>query len=103
MMKRRKIRLFALSSSFRLQASVLLQTRRAGSILPMTALKGLEKQTVSWSETVFDFIKTALQTLLQHVSQNRHTFERHAERPFALSQAKYPPAEWISLMRPDPR
>jgi hypothetical protein len=45
--KKRKARLCALSSIFRLQAGVFLQTRRAGSILPLTALKGLENQTVS--------------------------------------------------------
>ena len=71
MEKQRKARLCALSSIFRLQAGVFLQTRRAGSILPLTALKGLE---------------------------NRLGFLR----PFALSEAKYPPAEWIRLMGPAP-
>ena len=69
--KKRKARLCALSSIFRLQAGVFLQTRRAGSILPLTALKELENQ--------LGFL-----------------------RPFALSEAKYPPAEWIRLMGPDP-
>jgi hypothetical protein len=45
--KQRKARLCALPSIFRLQAGVFLQTRRAGSILPLTALKGLENRTVS--------------------------------------------------------
>jgi len=48
MVKKRKARLCALSSIFRLQAGVFLQTRMAGSILPLTALKGLENQTVSF-------------------------------------------------------
>jgi hypothetical protein len=47
MVKKRKARLCALSSIFRLQAGVFLQTRRAGSILPLTSLKGLENRTVS--------------------------------------------------------
>jgi hypothetical protein len=47
MVKKRKARLCALSSSFRLQAGVCFQTRRAGSILPLTALKGLENHQVS--------------------------------------------------------
>jgi len=47
MVKKRKTRLSALSSIFRLQAGVFLQTRRAGSILPLTALKGLENRMVS--------------------------------------------------------
>ena len=47
MMKKRKIRLLALLSIFRLQASVFLQTRRAGSILPLTSLNGLENHPVS--------------------------------------------------------
>ena len=45
--KQRKARLTALPSIFRLQAGVFLQTRRAGSILPLTALKGLENRQVS--------------------------------------------------------
>jgi hypothetical protein len=47
MVKKRKARLCALSSIFRLQAGVFFQTRRAGSILPLTALKGLENRKVS--------------------------------------------------------
>jgi hypothetical protein len=47
MVKKRKARLCALSSISRLQAGVFLQTRRAGSILLLTALKGLENRTVS--------------------------------------------------------
>jgi len=47
MLKKRKARLCAFSSIFRLQAGVFLQTQRAGSILPLTALKGLENRTVS--------------------------------------------------------
>ncbi len=47
MLKRRKSRLYAFSSTFRLQASVFLQTRRAGSNLPLTALKDLENRVVS--------------------------------------------------------
>jgi len=47
MLKKRKIRLFAFSSIFRLQADVFLQTQRVGSILPLTALKSLENRTVS--------------------------------------------------------
>jgi hypothetical protein len=46
-LKKRKTRLFAFSSIFRLQAGVFFQTRRAGSILPLTALKGLENRAVS--------------------------------------------------------
>jgi len=45
--KMRKAKLCALSSFFRPQAGVFLQTRRAGSILPLTALKGLENRKVS--------------------------------------------------------
>jgi hypothetical protein len=48
MEKKRKIRLCAISSIFRLQAGVFFQTRRAGSILPLTSLKGLENRTVSY-------------------------------------------------------
>ena len=47
-MKKRKTGLCALSSIFRLQAGVFLQTRRAGPILPLTSLKGLENRTVSF-------------------------------------------------------
>ncbi len=47
MLKKRKTRLCAFSSIFRLQAGVFLQTRRAGSILPLTSLKGLENHKVS--------------------------------------------------------
>ncbi len=42
--KKRKARLSALSSMFRRQAGVSLQTRRAGYILPLTALRGLENR-----------------------------------------------------------
>jgi len=45
--KKHKARLCALSSIFRLQAGVFLQTRKAVSILPLTALKGLENREVS--------------------------------------------------------
>ncbi|MEM9470449.1 MAG: hypothetical protein AAGA00_00735 [Pseudomonadota bacterium] len=45
--KQRKAMLSAWSSIFRRQAGVFLQTRRAGSILPLTALKGLENRQVS--------------------------------------------------------
>ncbi len=48
-MKKRKTRLFAFSSIFRLQAIAVLQTRRAGSILPLTSLKGLENHKVSFN------------------------------------------------------
>jgi hypothetical protein len=48
MLKKRKARHCALSSIFRLQTGVFLQTRRAGSILPLTALQGLENRTVSF-------------------------------------------------------
>jgi len=48
MLKKRKTRLCAFSSIFRLQAGVFFQTRRAGSILPLTALKSLENRTVSF-------------------------------------------------------
>jgi hypothetical protein len=48
MVKKRKTRLCAFASIFRLQASVFFQTRRAGSILPLTSLKGLENRTVSF-------------------------------------------------------
>ena len=58
--------------------------------MPLTALKRLENRPVSWRETGFDFIKTA------------HTFARHVIHTFALSKAKYPPAEWITLMGFDP-
>jgi hypothetical protein len=47
MVKKRKTRLCAFSSIFRLQADVFLQTRKAGSILPLPALKGLENHKVS--------------------------------------------------------
>ena len=49
MVKKRKARLCALLSIFRLQAGVFLQTQRAGSILPLPALKGLENHKVSCS------------------------------------------------------
>jgi hypothetical protein len=45
--KKHKTRLGAFSSIFRLQAGVFFQTRRAGSVLPLTALKGLENRMVS--------------------------------------------------------
>jgi len=48
MVKKRKTRLHAISSIFRLQAGVFFQTRRAGSILPLTSLKGLENHKVSF-------------------------------------------------------
>ncbi len=48
MVKKRKARLFCLFEHFRLQASVFLQTLRAGFILPLTALKGLENRMVSF-------------------------------------------------------
>jgi len=72
--------------------------------LPLTSLNGLENHKVSWSATGFDFIKTALQTLMPHVfiRKTAHTFARHAVRSFALSKAKYPAAEWITSMSPDP-
>ena len=57
--KKRKARLCALSSIFRRQAGVFLQTRRAGSILPLTALKYLENRTVS-----FDLSRCQKQNIL---------------------------------------
>jgi len=78
MVKKRKTRLYAFSSIFRLQASVFLQTRRAGSILPLTSLKGLEDHKVSWSDTGFDFIKTALQNInaaCLHTQNRTHFYE----------------------------
>ncbi len=48
MLNKRKTRLCAFSSIFRLQATGFLQTRRAGSILPLTSLKGLENHKVSF-------------------------------------------------------
>ncbi len=47
MVKQRKARLSALSSIFYHHSDVFLQTRRAGSILPLTALKRLENREVS--------------------------------------------------------
>ena len=59
MMKKRKTMLCAFSSIFQLQASVFLQTRKAGSILPLTSLKGLENRTVS-----FDLSPCQMQNIL---------------------------------------
>jgi hypothetical protein len=47
MVKKRKTRLCAFSSIFRLQASVFFQIRRTEDILPLASLKGLENRTVS--------------------------------------------------------
>ena len=81
LIKKRKSRRCAFSSIFRLQAGIFFQTRRAGSILPLTSLKGLENHKVSWSDTGFDFIKTALQTLMPHVfvRKTAYTFAKHAK------------------------
>ena len=104
MIKKCKTRPFAFSGSFRLQASGYLQTRWAASISPLTWLKGLENHKVSRSDTCFEFIKTTLQTLVQHAldRKNAYTFARHAVWPFFLSKAKYPPAECTRLISPDP-
>jgi len=48
MLKMRKTRPFAFSSNVRPQASAFLETRRAGSILPLTSLRGLENHKVSF-------------------------------------------------------
>jgi hypothetical protein len=49
MVKQRKATLSALTSIFRLQAGAFVKTRRAGSILPLTTLKGLENRQVSYA------------------------------------------------------
>ena len=72
MVKKRKTRLCAFSSIFRLQAGVFFQTLKGGVYF---APDSVER---SWKPDGF----------LQ---------------PLALSEAKYPPAEWIRLMGPDPK